>query len=121
MWDVRRRVQLERLPARRVVLRFEFRKVPRAQAAGRVWWLVADRGDVDVCLKDPGFPVDLVVDADLGAFTRVWMGHLAFADAARSGLVRLDGSRGLVRAFPGWLGLSMFAGIPAASRNVETT
>jgi DNA-binding HxlR family transcriptional regulator len=116
MWDLRRRVEREQLPDRRVVVRFEFRNVPRGHAAKRVWWLVAEREDVDVCMKDPGFPVDLVMDADLGAFTRVWMGRLSFSDATRGGLVRLDGPRGLVRSFPSWLGLSLFAGIPAAVR-----
>jgi DNA-binding HxlR family transcriptional regulator len=119
MWDVRRRIDRAALPDRRVVVRFELRGVPRAHHAQRTWWLVLDRDEVDLCLKDPGFPEDVRVDADLTALTRVWMGRLAFADAARTGLVRTEGPRLLVRAFPGWLGLSPFAGIPVpdASRS----
>ena len=37
---------------------------------------------------------------------RVWMGDLTFADALRSGEIRLEGPRDLVRAFPMWLLLS---------------
>ena len=112
MWDVRRRIDRAALPDRRVVVRFDLSGVPRAHHAQRTWWLVLDREEVDLCLKDPGFPVDVTVDADLAALTRVWMGRLAFAEAARSGLVRTEGPRQLVRAFPGWLGLSTFAGVP---------
>jgi hypothetical protein len=79
---------------------------------------VASRQEVDVCLKDPGYGIDLVVSADLAAFTRVWLGDVSFADAVRSREVRVDGPRDLVRAFPGWLLLSHFAGIarPRAAR-----
>ncbi len=74
-------------------------------------WLVLERREVDLCLKDPGFLVDIVVSADLRALTRVWMGDVRLAEAVRAGLIRLDGPRSLVRAFPTWLTLSAFAGV----------
>jgi DNA-binding HxlR family transcriptional regulator len=117
MWDVRRRIDRDALPESRVVVRFDLRGVPRSHGAHRTWWLVLDRDEVDLCLKDPGFPVDVTVDADLAALTRIWMGRLAFADAARGGLVHTDGPRPLVRAFPSWLGLSTFAGVPMPGRS----
>jgi DNA-binding HxlR family transcriptional regulator len=112
MWDMRRRIDRSALPDLRVVVRFDLRGVPRAHHAQRNWWLVLDHSEIDLCLKDPGFPVDVTVDADLTALTRVWMGRLSFAEAARSGLVGMEGPRPLVRAFPGWLGLSTFATVP---------
>ena len=115
MWDVRRRIDRSALPDRRVVVRFDLRGVPRAHSAQRTWWLVLEPGEVDLCLKDPGFPVDVTVDADLTALTRVWMGRLALAEAGRSGHVRTEGPRALVRAFPDWLGLSTFATVPMPS------
>ncbi len=110
-WDIHRRLNVDRLPARRVVVRFDLRGVPRHQPGRKTWWLVLTRPDVDLCLKDPGYDVDLTVDADLAALTRVWMGDMPLGDALRAGLIRLDGSRDLVRAFPDWLGLSTFAGV----------
>jgi hypothetical protein len=112
MWDLRRRLRLDRLPARRTVVRFDFRNVPRGHAARRTWWLVSDRGEIDLCIKDPGFPVDLGVAADLEAFTKIWMGRLRLADAERGGLLGLEGPRSLVRGFPDWLDLSTFATVP---------
>jgi DNA-binding HxlR family transcriptional regulator len=110
MWNVRRRLAVDRLPDRRVVVRFDFRGVPAGRGPATSW-LVASRQEVDVCLKDPGYGIDLVVAADLGAFTRVWLGDVSFDHAVRSRAIRLEGPRDLVRAFPGWLLLSHFAGV----------
>jgi DNA-binding HxlR family transcriptional regulator len=114
MWDIHRRVNLEALPAERVVVQFDFQGVPPTQRCPRTWWLVLERGGVDLCLKDPGFLVDIVVRADLRALTRVWMGDVPLAEAVRAGLIGLDGPRSLVRAFPAWLALSAFAGVDRA-------
>jgi DNA-binding HxlR family transcriptional regulator len=111
MWDMRRRVNTDRLPDRRVVVRFDFRPVRGTVRRPATFWLLLEREEVDVCLKDPGFEVDLFVDADLVALTKAWMGDLRLADAIRSGLVRVEGPTALVRAFPGWLALSGFADV----------
>jgi len=110
LWNIRRRMAVDRLPERRVVVRFEFRGVPPGRGPSTAW-LVISRQDVDVCLKDPGFGVDLIVAAELRAFIRVWLGDIAFNQAVRAGDIRLEGPRDLVRAFPGWLLLSPFAGV----------
>src|SRR5207253_2418523 len=81
----------------RVVVRFDFRGVPAGRGPATSW-LVASRQEVDVCLKDPGYGIDLVVAADLGAFTRVWLGDVSFDHAVRSRAIRLEGPRDLVRA-----------------------
>ena len=114
MWNVQRRIDVERVPARRVVVRFDFRAVPRRYSAMRTFWLVLQRPDVDLCIKDPGYEVDLVVTADAATMARVWMGKLTFAQALRSGGLRLEGPRELTRAFPEWLLLSHFAQIESA-------
>ncbi len=110
MWDIHRRLVVETLPHERLLIEFEFRRVPGRGGQGkRTWWLLVRRPEVELCLKDPGFEVDLVVDADLRALTRVWLGDIRFEDARRAGLITLEGPRQLVQAFPSWLGLSVFA------------
>jgi DNA-binding HxlR family transcriptional regulator len=109
MWNVRRGMNLDRLPAGRTVVRIEFRGVPSRCKNTRTWWLVLQRPEVDVCLRDPGFDTDLVLSAEASALARVWMGELTFAQAVRAGQVHLEGPRGLVQAFPGWLLLSHYA------------
>jgi DNA-binding HxlR family transcriptional regulator len=120
-WDMHRRLNVDRLPSRRVVVRFDLRGVPRRQPGRKTWWLVLARPEVDVCLKDPGFEVDLAVEADLAALTRVWMGDMPLPDAVRGGLIRPDGPRELVRAFPTWFGLSLFARVARPSRRLDST
>src|SRR5262245_22031442 len=69
-------------------------------------------------MKDPGFEVDVAVHSYLGAVARVWGGHLGWAEAVRSGGIKLTGRRAIVQAFPGWLELSHFAHVlqPARAR-----
>jgi DNA-binding HxlR family transcriptional regulator len=112
VWDMQRNLHRERLPSRRVVMQMEFRGVPRRHQGRCRWWLLLEPQTVDVCLKDPGFDVDLFVQADLAAMTKVWMGDLRLNDTLRSGAVALEGQPQLVRQFPTWLGLSTFAAVP---------
>jgi hypothetical protein len=79
-------------------------------------WLVLERSGVDVCMRDPGYEVDLVVHADVGAPARVWAGHLGFAGAVRAGGIKLEGAKALVQAFPRWWQLSHFAHVLQPAR-----
>jgi hypothetical protein len=92
-----------------VVVRFDFRGVPTTTRSPKTFWLVLTRRDVDLCLRDPGFDLDLVVEADLAALTRVWMGDVGLGAMLHAGLIRLEGPSALARAFPRWLALSSFA------------
>ena len=116
MWNMRRRIDVRRLPARRVVVRFEFRAYPPRCHGFRTCWLVLERRGTDVCLKDPGFDVDLVVTVDATTMARVWTGALTFAQAVRSGGLRVEGDRALARALPTWLLLSHYAHVERPAR-----
>ena len=94
MWGMKRQIAPGELPERDLVLRFEFRGLPRAHAARRYWWMILRSADVEVCLKDPGLEVDVVLAADLEAFVRVWMGHRGLADALDGGDISLSGDKG---------------------------
>jgi hypothetical protein len=112
VWNMRRRVAAERLPPRRVVVRLRFGGVAPGYRGPRVFWMILEREQVDLCVSDPGFEVDLYVEADLATMARVWLGELAFESALRARKVDLLGSRELVRAFPSWWLLSPYAGVP---------
>ncbi len=90
----------DRLPRRRVVVRFEY---PTLSGPGSRGWLLIERGDAEICEKYPGGEEDLVVVVnDPVAFARWDLGELKWSDASRSGAIELTGSRELVRAFPTW-------------------
>jgi DNA-binding HxlR family transcriptional regulator len=112
MWNIRRRIALVRVPPRRIVARFKFGGVPVRYRGPRLFWLLLDRTKADLCIEDPGFEVDLHVDADLATMAKVWLGDCTFEDAVRVGKVQVTGSRDLARAFPSWLMLSHFAKVP---------
>ncbi len=103
MWDVRRSINIDRLPDRRIVVRFGFRDVPKGKSS---WWLVLDGPEPDLCLSDPGFGVDLAVRTDAVTMAEVWVGDLDLAGAIRSRRIVLEGPSHLRRAFPDWLILS---------------
>jgi hypothetical protein len=116
MWDVRRTVDLSALPSdRRVVVAFDLSGVPARTSR---WWLVLDHGDADLCLKDPGYEVDLHVAAPLATLVDVWLGHQALATVLRTEAVHLDGPRSLVRSFGAWFRLSRYARPGGSRENV---
>ncbi|MGH7540515.1 MAG: winged helix-turn-helix transcriptional regulator, partial [Gemmatimonadota bacterium] len=111
MWDIRRRIRTERVPGGCVVIHFELEE---ASEKTRDFWLVVDGDDVDLCLEDPGRPVELDVRSDVRTLTNVWMGDLPIAEALRQRRIELRGPAALRRAFPGWLALSLLAGVERA-------
>jgi DNA-binding HxlR family transcriptional regulator len=115
MWNVRRRIALSELPERRVVACFRFTGVPRGYRGPRVFWLLLERSGAEMCIADPGFEVDIEVEADLGTLASVWLGDIAFDAAIASRGIRLMGPRALTSAFPTWLMLSKFAQVPRPS------
>jgi DNA-binding HxlR family transcriptional regulator len=112
MWNMRRRIALQLLPPRRVVVQFNFRGVPAERRGYREFWLLLTSADVDLCVKDPGYDIDLHVDARIDAMVHVWLGDTTWRAALRDGSVRIAGPRELVKAFPSWLLLSHYAAVP---------
>ena len=111
MWDMRRSINVDRLPEKRVVVRFDFRGAPKGK---RSWWLVLEQPEPDLCLTDPGFGVALTVRTEAVTMASVWVGDLELAGAIRSRLIILEGPSRLRRAFPSWLSLSPLTEIKSA-------
>ncbi|MEX2557567.1 MAG: helix-turn-helix domain-containing protein [Actinomycetota bacterium] len=109
LWDVHYNIDHGILPPGRTVVQFVF---PKVEPHVRNWWLVLTADEADVCDADPGHDVDVTVTADLRAFAAVWMGDRTWPNVLGEGAISIDGSETLRRAFPSWLKLSMFAGVP---------
>jgi DNA-binding HxlR family transcriptional regulator len=92
MFGMQRQVDPAEIPSGRTVVRFEFRGLPKGCRGQAYWWYVIQRPEIDVCLKDPGFEVDAVVRADLGAFTRLCLGYLGLDEEVSQGRVAFHGS-----------------------------
>ncbi len=111
MWDMRRNLNPDPLPQRRVTIQFLYHDVTERRSR---FWLIVDRdaedGPVDLCIRDPGQEVDLYVSTDLRTMTAIWMGLDSVRDALDRGSLQLTGDREMQRTMQTWLGLSVFAG-----------
>jgi DNA-binding HxlR family transcriptional regulator len=103
-WWLHRRVDVGRVPNRRVVIEFDYQG-----ADAMVIWLVLDRGEPSVCMKHPGFDSDVLVTTDSVSFMRVFSGIDTLADARRNETVVIDGPPALTRGFEHWFLWSPFA------------
>jgi DNA-binding HxlR family transcriptional regulator len=102
----------ERLPTRRVVVRFEY---PNLRGPAPRGWLLIEHGRAELCLKHPGGAEDLVVVInDPLAFARWHLGKIQWADMLRSGAIAVTGSRTLAKALPTWNRRDWASGDPRA-------
>jgi hypothetical protein len=71
-------------------------------------WLDIQCGAVTVCTDDPGYDVDLAIEADTGQMQRWLAGLVPFRDLIANGHARLRGPSRLARAFPTWFDTSAY-------------
>ncbi len=100
MWDMRRSVNPAIFPQHRIVVQFEY---PDAQKGGRVWWLVSENGEIDLCRDDPGYEVDIVITCALKTMTEIWTCQRHFRDAVKKGDVEVLGNSKLTNKLQDWL------------------
>ena len=106
VWSMHTRLNTEAMPPGRTVMEFEFTGAP---PDCRRFWLVNDDGTVEMCLKHPGYEVDLKVMSDLRRFIEAWRGLRSLRREIAAGHIRIEGPSDKVRAFPDWLLLSMLS------------
>lgn len=114
MWRFRRGVIAERVPDRRLVAEFI---LACPNGVTDHIWLIIEPGDVEACLKPPGFDVDIEVRTSSRELHRVWLGRTTIPEAIRAGTLELAGPPALVRAFPRWFAFSPFT--PIVRKSVQ--
>jgi len=100
MWDMRRSVNPDAFPARRIVVQFQYAD---ASKGATDWWLVSEDGEIDLCLNNPGSEVDIVIKSPLAKMTAVWTCQMTFEDAVRRGEIEVFGDTKLVKKLQDWL------------------
>ncbi|QGG95426.1 winged helix-turn-helix transcriptional regulator [Actinomarinicola tropica] len=104
MWWMHRQIDVDALPAGRVVLEVRHTAPQRI-----VLWMVFDRGEVSVCVQHPGFDVDVVVTTSTPVIGEVFQGFRSWGEAVADGAITVDGPPRLVREVPRWFTWSSFA------------
>ncbi len=100
MWDMRRSVDPSMFPSQRVVVQFEY---PDAPTGARDWWLVSDEGEIDLCLNDHGYDIDILITCSLKAMTEVWICGTTLNEAVRKGEILIRGDSRLIANLQKWL------------------
>ncbi len=108
MWDLRRNLDLARIPECATGVMFWFRDVASKRSR---YWLRLERPEIELCLTKPGFQVELTIETTLRTMVDVWMGDRKVKEALASGSIKLEGKPNLTRTFPDWLLLSPFASV----------
>ncbi|MEV6329349.1 helix-turn-helix domain-containing protein [Streptomyces sp. NPDC051909] len=117
LWSMCNVLRQDRLPDRRVVIRFDFTGRPHPER----YWLLIDHGDTEICKSYPGVDEDLYITAEAEAFVKWHAGQQTWADAVSDHRIQLHGPAWLVRAFPTWNARSAFAHITPVSRPKATS
>ena len=108
MWDMKRRIDPSCFPQTRTVLAVEFSD---SVVKLKYWWLVVRGKTVDLCLKDPGYEVDLYMFSDVKTLTQVWMGDMSLRAALQDGLLEISGMTSLRKNISKWFVRNVFADV----------
>lgn len=108
MWDMRRTIDSSALPQGRTVLNFEFKDLDKNY---KNWWMLAENGDIDLCIDDPGFDPDIRFVSDLKTMTQLWLGDTTLSKAQSSGKLEVSGASRLTRNISKWLVFGGFSNI----------
>lgn len=114
MWDMRRSVDAQVFPDKRVVVQFEY---PDAPVGAQDWWLVSESGDIDLCLYDNGYDVDVLVRCSLRTMTEIWTCRRLFSEAVQCRDVDVKGDSKLAGRLQAWLRSSALARLGAQTES----
>lgn len=113
VWAMHRRIDTAAMPDGHTVIAFHFTDAPHNQ---RLFWLVCNHPQVDICVKPPGFEENVNVTTDIRTMAEIWRGIVPLRQAMSEGRIEITGPPALLPYFPDWLMLSAFAGTKQASR-----
>jgi DNA-binding HxlR family transcriptional regulator len=103
LWTVESCAKADAFGAGRTVVRLELTDQPVAK---RLWWFLNQEGRCELCLKDPGFEVDLYVSSTLPTMIYVIRGDVTLARAMTEGMIEALGMSAAQRCLGGWLDVS---------------
>ncbi len=105
MLYLERSVVREMLPGPQTILQFEFSDLKQL----RLWWLIVNEHNVEVCEKNPGQDVDVYFSSTVRTMTDVWLGHRTYKDAIRANELTIVGDGSLTKTVSKWLACTTFS------------
>ena len=113
IWALERSVEPSAFGKPQSVVRLE---LTDQTSAARLWWFVNRDGACELCLKDPGFEVDLYLAATLPDMIYVVRGDLPLGRALDSGRLEAIGTARARKALRAWLNLGPLTKIKSQHR-----
>jgi DNA-binding HxlR family transcriptional regulator len=102
IWTIESSVKADAFGAKRAVVRLEFTDQPSGKD---LWWFVNQDGACELCLKDPGFEVDLYLACSLPDMVYIIRGDLSLSRALSSERLEAIGSTSATKRLVAWLNL----------------
>ena len=75
----------------------------------RLFWFVCERGQVDLCVSDPGGETDLFREASLPDLIHIYRGNVPLGAAIEDGRLKVDGAPKTIRQLGGWFNFETMA------------
>jgi len=111
MHDYTRLIDVSHLPEGRIVIGFHFSRLPKFAH----WWIVIEPDRTrELCVDNPGSPVDILIRTDVRTMTEIWAGDTDIRVAKKDGRLNVSGDPGLIRTLSSWLRNSSLAHIRPA-------
>jgi DNA-binding HxlR family transcriptional regulator len=105
LWEMERCVRADAFEEERSVVRVEFSDQPSNK---RCWWFLSEAGEVHLCVRDPGYEINLYLATSLRDMVALWHGELPLSAALRTGRLKAYGPSRFTRAVRAWLNLEAF-------------
>ena len=103
IWSLERSVDATAFGKAQALVQVEFTDQPKDK---RLWWFINRDGACELCLEDPGFEVDLYLDASLPDMIYIVRSELPLNPGLTSGRLDAHGSARARKALRRWLNLS---------------
>jgi DNA-binding HxlR family transcriptional regulator len=101
MWQLRKQIEVDALPQRRVVIQFRFSD---PGLHDDTWWALIQPGaPVEVCVSIPGFDIDLFVETNRTSLAGIMLARTTLAVELANGGLYLSGDAVLSRTMHRWL------------------
>lgn len=108
MWNIRRHAKHQQGLPDPFIVKFHLPDQPSKKQDS---WLLFENDQVDLCVIDRDFDVDVEVHCSAETLTRVWMGWADFDEVVTKGQLKLFGPQAYIKPAKQWLGCSRLAGI----------
>ena len=107
MWMLRKYIDLDALPRRRIVMQFRFSDT--GLATEKYWALLYPDAPVEICASIPGLDVDLYIETNVQSLLGILLGRTSIARELDLGELYLSGDPVLSKTMHRWLILSEYS------------